>query len=805
MKKLLVAALVVLLAAGASFAYDTKIIDLGTNLKNLPSNVRPISHVLSGDEKPSNSELTWIKDPFNRDLGPGERYGKRAIGKGWTIQDNISNDVFFYSPTLHRVGVRSEKNDKISGHDTYIVSMDVRLTDCSVEINLGSEGCALRTTAVWRGIPMMTGSLMKLCPTVCDDDELGCLGQGWSGDINFGRVEEKINPWNPRSGKYSDGPYVNRDRTPTSADIGENSPDFYGFAVPRIEARHIANALFANPGTNNNIDYDGDPFQPCVDGQETMTSVFLWSADRLAGSSYDYCPACGDADTVAVMVRLDNDLYKGMKVGDLNVIDVKGWNKCLGEWQGAKLARVESDALMGSMKFAIVHRKINEDDETFTDRVMTADEVILADDRGTGDCPTCDDEWKYDQYFALIGVKKGDKSDVACAEEEHKAAVAGLHIIVGERPFVKTPNLRCGDPCEAVQRFGWVYGNRPNAAQRCDGFTRDPFVNDKFLGKTWFETKFSKATLGTYESAVKDVWENWNEMYFVQDSVVEALVGSAPVFKLPAVRACDVPEDEAAIVMFTIRVGGGEMEIAADEFYGKTPADISVFDPVTGDEFTQVHSFGELCDNQDDARFAIVKPYVNDKLQQVMVGVDEEFVEDGVYYVALAVKNDSEYDYDYYKPTDDDSNNKQVWFAPAFLTFGAGPAPVVPGVEITAEKNTMVPNEMQRLTAAVVNVDEDAEFEFAWEVTDGEALVVTELDEEDETGATLKVTSVAVGTFDVTCTATNVDDEDEVYEDTITITIEAQGGGGGSGGGCSVGFAPAAALLLAPLFVLLKK
>ena len=98
MRKLMVAALVVLLAVGASYAYDTKIIDVGTDLNNLHQTIRPISHVLSGDYQ--GRKYAGSK---TEGYGTGYRYGPRSIGEGWTVSDDAPNNIFFDEG--HRVGV----------------------------------------------------------------------------------------------------------------------------------------------------------------------------------------------------------------------------------------------------------------------------------------------------------------------------------------------------------------------------------------------------------------------------------------------------------------------------------------------------------------------------------------------------------------------------------------------------------------------------------------------------------------------------------------------------------------------------
>jgi len=767
LRKLMVAALVVLLAVGASYAYDTKIIDVGTDLNNLHQTIRPISHVLSGDYQ--GRKYAGSK---TEGYGTGYRYGPRSIGEGWTVSDDAPYSIFFGAGHRVRVGVM----DAAGPGDNYFDHKQNRL---GMTGGVGLDLQQAESTAVWRGIPMMTGSLMKICGT-----PEGCVGQGWSArvetggvgiGINPGQVAELINPWplTNRSGGYgdpSDGtasivkPYGNYDRTPAASSV--DSPDFFGYAVPRIEARNISHALFANPGTN--VGTDEDPF---TIGQETMTSVFVWSADINYITSPDMSGIGGSTDTVAVMVRLDNDLYKGLKVKDLNVVKVESKS---GSWQG-QLLRVNSASQLRKNTFAVVLR-----DGENIDRVLQDEEVIGACTRKEALlCGDCDLEWLNMQYFALIAVQKNDPWDVGDATLSN--VVGGLHIIVGERPFVKTPNLCCGYPVGVEPRFGWVLGNRPNAEQRCDGFTRDPFLADAISGRPE-----NMGLASGYPAAVVGAMENWNQMYFVKDEVVDAYgFAGAPVFKLPAVRAGSVPAEKTALVMYTIRLGDGEMELPVADFVGKTPAEVRLIDvggSTAGDmqEYTRADVYTDLT----EGHFAILKPHATNRHEQVIVPADEAFT-NGVYFVALAARDNGDWDHDKFNPL----SNNQVWFSPAFMVLGGAQ---VPSLVIGPAQSKIEPGEELQLTAT--NSITGDEVDVTWESDDEAVLTVS------DTGL---VTGVADGTATVTATPVAPSDLDPA---TKNITVETpQPGGGGSGGGCSVGFAPAAVLLLAPLFVLLKK
>lgn len=779
LRKLLVAALVLLLAAGASFAYDTKIIDAGTDLNNLHQTIRPISHLLSEDYE--------VFDRGNS-VGGGNRYSPRSIGVGYTVEDEYGK--FFDFDEGHRVGVSDTK-----------VTPGYFSDKQKVLGQAGGKALDLQqaeSTAVWRAIPMMTGTLMDIC-----GDEEDPIGQAWYEDAKKFFAPDRINVWDLPDRSTYDEPWGVYDRTPTEKPADEET--HYGYAVPRIEARNISHALFANPGTN--VGTDDDPF---TIGQETMTSVFVWSADRIYSTDLDMSGLGGEPDTVAVMVRLDNDLYKGLKASDLNVIKVEA---NAGDWQG-ELTQVYSASQLRKNTFAVVLRDTSAD----RDFVVGPDHVIQAGDRALASdgtiCPTdrtCDVEWLWMQYFALVAVKKQDPWDVADARSGFEEVIGGLHIVVGERPFVKTPNLCCGYPDGVEPRFGWVLGNRPNAEQRYDGFTRDPFLADAISGRP--------ANMGVdsgYPDAVLEAMENWNYMHFVTDEVVEAYgFGSAPVFKLPAVRAGSVPAEKTALVMFTIRLGDGEMELPVADFVGKTPADVQVFDvsgPEAGDKVPY-----ELATNYLDlteGHFAILKPHATNRHEQVIVPADEAF-EEGVYFVALAARDNGEFDNDKFNPL----SNNQVWFSPAFVVFGAV-APMEPGIVVDGQ-TTLEVGGYNVLTAyvdmvAALEDGEDEEFEIGYKVIDEDEVievVKVEEDEEEVEAAQLSntivlgVTGKNVG--EATIRFFQVDDEGEEVEGglekEVTITVVApEPGGHGSSGGCSVGFAPAAVLLLAPLFLLKK-
>lgn len=675
MKKLFAVVLCLLLATGVAYAYDTKIIDEGTNLNNIHQSIRPIAHFGVDDHFGADNVATvnpagfaWAYKSVFR---PGVRHSPRAIGVGYTVEDVYDNTTFFINED-HRVGV---SDGKVT-YGYFTDKQEVLGQDGGKALDMQQA----ESTSVWRAIPMMTGTLMN----VCGEYELP-VGQAWGGsfpaapgsltDVYSASADYpvRINPW-----QYSPYGDVDRasdtysfwgvyDRTPDDHPTGhsERSGDpRYGYAVPRIEARNIAHALYGNPGTN--VGTDDDPF---TIGQETMTSVFVWSADRLWSRDNDMTGLGGDPDTVAVMVRLDNDLYKGMKVSDLNVIKVEAND---GAWQG-EFTRVDSASQLRKNTFAVVHRSNLND----RDVVVNGDHIIQAGDRAVESdgviCPTdetCDFEWLRMQYFVLLAVQKADPWDVADARFGFEEVVGGLHIIVAERPFTKTPNLCCSYPAGTEPRFGWVLGNRPNAEQRYDGFTRDPFLADAISGRP--------ANMGVdsgYTQAFIDgAMDNWNQMFFVKDEVVEAYgFADSIVYKLPAARAADVPADKTALVMYTIRLGTGEKELNPADFVGKTPADIRVIDvrsataPETMTEFTRATAATELLDGY----FAILKPNPLARHEQVIVPENEAFVADGIYFVALGVKDNGEFDLDKFSPL----SNNQSWVSPAFMVIGGQPEP----------------------------------------------------------------------------------------------------------------------------------
>jgi len=800
---------VAMLAAGAAFAFDTKIIDDGTSLKNLPANVRPIGH--------------WgTPNVF-------KKFGKRSVGVGYTVEDpreyngvvpaeearTLVGDIFF-NP-LNSIGSRVGVADLLNLE--YIDAKYLRLAKGSYEGDQAMNLQQAESTAVWRAIPMPTGSLLRIC---CVDpcgegvQVSNILNQKWYG---LDHSDVVINEWATiteddkgvitavkRSGPYTSkwGEY---DRTPTEHPGGYNDPDpsadpryainnpRYGYAVPRIQARQIAHDYFSkkkglNPGTNVGTDDD-----PATIGQETMTSVFVWSADSVYSNDLD-APEFEDINpnTVAVMVRLDNDLYKGMKVSDLNVLKVEE-NK-MGDQ--VELERVYAETSIGRNTFAVVKRTITkcntcESTFTYTDEVLPADAIIEAGNRHASeeDCTDpccgdkCDEEWAKMQYFVLIAVEKESSADVADASYKH--VIGGLNLIVGHRPFTKTPNIRCGTG-DGVARFGWVEGNRPNAEERYDGFTRDPFLKDNISGRA---ANFGDTKAG-YTDAVKAAMgypdTPWNAMYFVKKEVVDTAYKDSIVYKLPAVRT-PVGLGGTAVVMYTIRIGDTEMELLPGNIVGKTlaEANIQAID-VRGVNAEDLVAFERITDCRDmsDGKFVILKKDAIDPLMQDVMREDDTFEANGIYFVALGVKDGGEFDQD--KST---VINGQSWVSPVFLVIGGVPVNVL---SVTPSTATVLVGETQQFEAKVTTGDVPA---VTWSSSD-EAVATID-------PATGLATAVAVGT--ATITATPAEDSGFVAATaTMTVTVPAPVPSGGSGGGCSVGgFGPASLFLLAPLFLLLKK
>ena len=648
-----IAFIVMLVFVSPVFSYDTKIIDEATNLNNIHHTVRPIGHYGSG--------------AVGRSTGLGTANGPRAIGVGYTVEDTVDNAVFFDGNS--RIGVSNTSNTG------YVTAKVAQLTVG------GGKGVAMHqaeSASVWRSFPMSPGQISGPSvgvvsmsnPSAFIEMPFSYCVYGWPMWF-FGQLSCPVTPADYMMNVWAVSSLVTvvskTGFTPLSlaARLGSNysfwggSPDRipsvhptqprtprYGYAVPRIEARGVANALFVNPGTNN---VNGEQ------GQETMTSVFVWSADKDSTSPEDAAGVSAtSANMVAVMARLDNDLYKGLKVSDLNVIKVKGT-------AGHQLfTRVDSASSLRGGTFAVVHRS----GEAVRDVVVNGDHILQAGSREGND-----PEWQTMQYFVLFCVEKGTVFDVASASQV--STVADPAIIVAERPFVKTPNPSLPLPSDVAPRFGWVRGNRNNAESRYDGFTRDPFVADNIFAP-------ARAERDRYPATALAAMTNWNQMFFVSDAVVDrygfaAERGTGNVYKLPAVRAADVPTGKTALVMFTIRVGDGEMELPAPNFVGKTPADIRVIDvrsdiaPAEITEFTPAYSIADLTDGS----FAIMKPNAFQRHEQDVMGANEAFVEGGIYFVALAVRDNGEYDLDTSKPL----SNNESWVSPAFLVLGGGVTP----------------------------------------------------------------------------------------------------------------------------------
>ena len=243
------------------------------------------------------------------------------------------------------------------------------------------------------------------------------------------------------------------------------------------------------------------------------------------------------------------------------------------------------------------------------------------------------------------------------------------------------------------------------------------------------------------------------------------------------------------VIVFSIR--------EPEKFVGRRSSDVRVIN-ATGKDPPARRSTVSWTTRQDGRRtFAVLQrdpayPTANytTPFDQVMMAADDEFVEGQAYFIALAAKDGGDFDVQQGRQgIADTKNDRTVHFA-AFAVVGFV-TPVLPTLVIGPAQSTIEPGEELQLTATRSDTGDDVDV--TWESSDHAVLTV-------EDGL---VTGVADGTAVVTATPVAPSDLDPA---TKTITVQTpQPGGGGSGGGCSVGFAPAAVLLLAPLFVLLKK
>jgi len=289
-----------------------------------------------------------------------------------------------------------------------------------------------------------------------------------------------------------------------------------------------------------------------------------------------------------------------------------------------------------------------------------------------------------------------------------------------------------------------------------------------------------RAIVGETYTETYDVVENFQQRVFVRNDVIQAAnydLANVQRLALGVMTANGVAGDIAqfAYMLDSERFDGvraGDLRLIAARGAGNLT------------EFTPVWAGEELTGGRS-AIFRL-RPDVENRFN--LVGEDEELVSSDVYWIGAAIEDNSAFDFEH--------NRRAHIITPMFVA-GARDVPVTPQLVLTASgSTTMEPGDTVNLVVTV---------------SDGSAVPVVTWDSSDAaiasfvvSGDTCVVTAEAVGTANITCVPEVGSGINPATP--VVITVAQNTPSGGSSGGCSVGgFAPATLLLLAPLFLLLKK
>lgn len=478
-----------------------------------------------------------------------------------------------------------------------------------------------------------------------------------------------------------------------------------------------------------------------------------------------------------------NSRFTGMRVRDIKLVKVYG-----NENSGKQIPfeQVYSMEKLEHGKFVVVKSVVSSMKGAkvaiVTDTVLGPDAII------TNDAP----------HRILYAVRDGvDNFDFTTPHSN--GPMVDPVLVYAEYPFVKDPAIK-GDGAfhntvETVVGWGRI------ASLRGPGFNAyDPDAKsvaaypEEDKAQDEHHNDYTALLRDTFDldSSIKRLGSKKDNMVWLKDSVITDQYGFDldNVHQFPMTLGDLSARQNTGVIVFSIR--------EPEKFVGRRVSDVRVIN-ATGKDFASPQEYRFVDNKTDmvDGTFAVLQrdpayPTANytTPFDQVMMAADDEFVEGQAYFIALAAKDGGDFDVQQGRQgIADTKNDRTVHFA-AFAVVGSV-TPVLPTLVIGPAQSTIEPGEELQLTATRSDTGDDVDV--TWESSDDAVLTV-------EDGL---VTGVADGTAVVTATPVAPSDLDPA---TKTITVQTpQPGGGGSGGGCSVGFAPAAVLLLAPLFVLLKK
>jgi len=550
--------------------------------------------------------------------------------------------------------------------------------------------------------------------------------------------------------------------------------DPIGFTVSPDHASRIVRSLSTNPAD--------------ASGDSTVGRLFVVSADVLGsgittaaipfGLNYDGAAGIGETSN-AVSVDARDRRFAGFSVSDIKLV------KVYGDAESGKqihFERVDSVASLTHGKFVVTKYRPNVSSGVFEDEVLPGTHVISPANA-----------------YRIIYAVKDDVENFDFTKPTGSLTGSSVGVIVdpvllfAERPYVKTPVIAGATFQNTVQQvYAWRIRTKDGHPMMTSG------VGQKGAGFNGYRAGVTISN--DFRANVKDTFDTTYayDMVWIKDTVLNTYGYDAPatqVVKFPAAIAQVANPQDTAIMMYTIR--------DVTNFVGKKVSDVSVFrvdDMNTAVPFT----FAAAAADMVDGRFAILTPTTNaanGTHQQKFMAATDTFEEGGVYFVALVAKDGGAFDLQQGAQDVNSKNDKNVHFF-AFAAIGSS-APVEPELVVTPASASMKPGESQEFTAEVKNSDKT--FTFAWS-SDNEDVATVEVVE-----GVVTVLANKVGEAKIKCVATEVlpaaaGIAEEPLTKEVTVTVAQDAPSGGSSGGCSVGgFAPATLLLLAPLFLLLKK
>jgi len=521
-------------------------------------------------------------------------------------------------------------------------------------------------------------------------------------------------------------------------------------------------------------------------GGTTAPQVVDIFAIRRAGSGAN---TLGDYDEVTKGESLDlygNSRFTGMRARDINLVKVYG-----GENSGNQIPfeLVDSKAKLEHNRFIVVKSVISLTPGSAA--VTVADTVLGPDDIITNDAP----------HRILFAVRDGvDNFDFTTPHSN--GPMVDPVLVYAEYPFVKDPKVfgegAFHNTVEEVTKWGRI------ASLRGPGLRAYAPEDQEWVYAYPEENQAQDPYHNDYTAILRDTFDldggygaKKDNMVWLKDSVITDQYGFEleNVHQFPMTLGDLNARQNTGVIVFSIR--------EPEKFIGRRVSDVKVIN-ATGKDFNNPQEYTQVYDRTSmvDGTFAVLQrdpgyPTANytAPYNQVIMAADDEFVEGQAYFIALAAKDGGDFDVQQGRQGIADTKNDRVVHYAAFAVVGSI-TPVQPTLVISPDGGKI------ELGTAPVQLEayrsDDAEktpLEVEWTVEADKEGVAT-LDEDG------LLTIVGLGTIDVTATA----DESEGLDPlTVTFEIYREEHGGGSSGGCSVGFSPAAALLLAPLFVLLKK